>query len=222
MGLRWLVPLLGLLAMVALAYGLLRHRQVDGVDTVDPAVHGVQEERPGEGQETPPPRIEPREQPDNPEGATPGPDDPSGGSSPDAEQEGTQGPQGMAPGTVDEAIEPGSAVEGRVGAVTGRPTALGDDPVHLGTLFGAGSSELEAGPGNRLNTLLQLVQDNSEQDVEIRGYAFGADTGDTRELAQSRAEAVRDWLIDNGVDPNRIEAVGGGTSSRSQIDVFLR
>ncbi len=100
--------------------------------------------------------------------------------------------------------------------------ALGDDPVHLGTLFGAGSSELEAGPGNRLNTLLQLVQDNSERLVEIRGYAFGADTGDTRELAQSRAEAVRDWLIDNGVDPSRIEAVGGGTSSRSQIDVFLR
>lgn len=219
MGVRWLLPLLGLLAMVALAYGLLRHSQVNGVDAVDPAVHGVQEERPGEGQETPPPRLEPLEQPSSPEGATPGPDDPDGESNPGGGEEGSQGPRGMAPGT---AIEPGSAVEGRVGAVTGQPTALGDDPVHLGTLFGAGSSELEAGPGNRLNALLQLVQDNSEQDVEIRGYAFGADTGDTRELAQTRAEAVRDWLVDNGVDPNRIEAVGGGTSSRSQIDVFLR
>lgn len=250
MGLRWLVPLLGLLAMVALVYGLLRHRQGDGVDTIDPSVHGVQERPGSEGQEeTPPPRLEPREQPAEPEGTegtSPGePGTPADGRSAPAPED-SQGPQGMAPGAPNDAVEPGSAVEGRVGAVTGRRAAdswegaendgamtvappqgalneaLGDDPVHLGTLFGAGSSELEAGPGNRLNTLLQLVQDNSERLVEIRGYAFGADTGDTRELAQSRAEAVRDWLIDNGVDPSRIEAVGGGTSSRSQIDVFLR
>lgn len=237
-GLRWIVPLLGVLAIIALAYGLLRHRQVNGVDTVDPAVHGVQEERGGEGREAPPVQIEPRTTPGDAGSTAPGPRQPA---DPKGEP-GTEprGPQGMAPG---DAVE---GQEGQVGAEAGPPPegawqgaendgtmtvpprqgqlndALGDDPLYLGTLFGAGSSDLEAGPGNRLNALLQLVEDNPDQNIEIRGYAFGADTGDTRELGQSRAEAVRDWLIDNGVAPNRIEAVGGGTSSRSQIDVFLR
>lgn len=237
-GLRWMVPLLGVLAIVALAYGLLRHRELDGVETMDPAVHGVQEDQPGEGPETAPREVGPRYEPgDTPGPGAPGrPGDPGqpppaeqrtpGEQPPTRSQPGQKQPDQGAPAPSDPA-GPRGTLEGNVGAEQGvapasRAARQDEAPLDLGTLFGAGSSELSTEPGHRLNSLLQLVQDHPDQRVEVRGYAFGADTGDTQQLATARAEAVRQWLLDNGVDPGRVRAVGAGASARSQVDVFLR
>ncbi|MEM9919346.1 MAG: OmpA family protein [Bacteroidota bacterium] len=64
-----------------------------------------------------------------------------------------------------------------------------------------------------LNRLLELMQDNSEYIVEIgshtdsRGnYAYN------RRLSQRRAESVVRWLVGQGVDRNRLQAVGYGES----------
>ena len=70
--------------------------------------------------------------------------------------------------------------------------------------------------------LLQLVNDNPDKDIEVRGYSFGADTPRTNILAQERADAVKAWLTENGVAESRITTSNGGPSSRAQIDVFLR
>lgn len=286
-GLRWMVPLLGVLAIIALAYGLLRHREVDGVETFDPAVHGVQEQPSDEEREGTAPEEQQRYQPgygpdmEGPERqqepTAPRPGDTSPGQQPPEQQApnpqapnpqapGQQPPEGQpqqqppqgqppleqqpgAPQGPQGAVDPGTS--GAVGAVQGvapagatqgadtqgadtqgadtqgtetqgTDTQGAEEPLYLGTLFGAGSSQLSTDPGNRLNSLLQLVQNNPDQAIEVRGYAFGADSAETEQLAAERAEAVRQWLVDNGVDPARIEASSGGTSSRSQIDVFLR
>lgn len=276
-GLRWMVPLLGVLAIIALAYGLLRHREVDGVETFDPAVHGVQEQPSDEEREGTAPEEQQRYQPgygpdmEGPERqqepTAPRPGDTSPGQQPPEQQApnpqapGQQPPEGQpqqqppqgqppleqqpgAPQGPQGAVDPGTsgavgAVQGvaPAGATQGADTQGADtqgtetqgtdtqgveEPLYLGTLFGAGSSQLSTDPGNRLNSLLQLVQNNPDQAIEVRGYAFGADSAETEQLAAERAEAVRQWLVDNGVDPARIEASSGGTSSRSQIDVFLR
>jgi outer membrane protein OmpA-like peptidoglycan-associated protein len=254
-GLRWMVPLLGVLAIVALAYGLLRHREIDGVETIDPAVHGVQEDQPGVGPEVAPEEVQPRYEPGyGPGQGAPGrPSEPaqpppaeqrSPGDSPGAPGQGApergtpqqRAPQQGAPqqGATDPgAPNPSGAdgrrgtLEGEVGAERGAAPASsaiqeGEAPLYLGTLFGAGSSELSTEPGSRLTSLLQLVQNEPDQQVEVRGYAFGANTEETHRLATARAEAVRQWLIDNGVDAERVQAIGGGSSARSQVDVFLR
>ena len=64
-----------------------------------------------------------------------------------------------------------------------------------------------------LNRLLELMQDNSEYIVEIgshtdsRGnYAYN------RRLSQRRAESVVRWLVGQGVDRHRLQAVGYGES----------
>ena len=76
--------------------------------------------------------------------------------------------------------------------------------------------------GERMQSLLQLINDNPGKSIEVRGYSFGADTPRTHLLAQERADSVQAWLTQNGIDEGRITTSDGGPSSRSQIDVFLR
>jgi outer membrane protein OmpA-like peptidoglycan-associated protein len=96
------------------------------------------------------------------------------------------------------------------------------EPLYLGTLFESGESSLSGDDDERMRSLLQLINDNPDKNVEVRGYSFGADTPRTNILAQERADAVKLWLTENGVDESRITTSNGGPSSRAQIDVFLR
>lgn len=77
--------------------------------------------------------------------------------------------------------------------------------------FNSGSAELLSSSTAEVDILYQLLQDKPAVTIEISGHTddVGAD-GDNLRLSQSRAEAVRDALINKGISSSRITAVGRG------------
>jgi outer membrane protein OmpA-like peptidoglycan-associated protein len=263
--LKWVVPALGIVAVGALAYGLLknRHRDVDEVTVTETEVgaeQGYREpEYKGPTEEelglAPPPPAEPAPPPVMEE---PQPPEVSGGvvGAEGGEKKEEEGKAECPPEKKKEAKKPekkaapsGAAVGGEVGAERGvveeededtlsveetpsgteiteteteTEVTMPREPLYLGTLFESGESTLTADDTQGMDALLQLVNDNPDKDIEVRGYSFGADTPRTNILAQERADAVKAWLTDNGVAESRISTSNGGPSSRAQIDVFLR
>jgi outer membrane protein OmpA-like peptidoglycan-associated protein len=69
---------------------------------------------------------------------------------------------------------------------------------------------LESSMMPQLDRLSTLAQTCPGVRIEVQGYAQGGSPSSNRSLAQSRAQAVADYLIANGVAPNRVAAVGLG------------
>lgn len=61
-----------------------------------------------------------------------------------------------------------------------------------------------------LDRLAGLAQSCPGMRIEVHGYADGGSPYNNRNLAQARAQAIADYLIANGVAPNRIAAIGRG------------
>ncbi len=62
-----------------------------------------------------------------------------------------------------------------------------------------------------LNRLLEMLRNNPGMRIEIRGYTDSSGPRDHNIiLSRRRAEAVRDYLVKNGVSPIRLAAVGFG------------
>ncbi len=270
--LKWVVPALGIAALGALGYGLLKNRHHDEkVGVVGPEVQAEQGYRepdykgpteeelglnaPPPPPPAPPPMEEPKPPPETSEGAVgavvgeeetvveeedkdkaaepcPKPEVKKAEkkSAPVAPVGGEVGAErGMAleddEGTVLEEDEttieetPSGAIEE---TETDTTLIMPREPLYLGTLFESGESTLSIDDEDSMQALLQLINDNPGKNVEIRGYSFGADTPRTHLLAQERADAVKAWLGEQGVDEGRITTSDGGPSSRSQIDVFFR
>lgn len=257
--LKWVVPALGIAALGALGYGLLKNREhrEREVGVVNPEVQAEQgyrepdykgptEEELGlNAPPPPPPAPPPMEEPKPPapevsEGAV-------GAVSGEEEKKAEEPcPKPEKKAEVKKAAPAVAPVEGEVGAERGmvveeEETTIEEtpsgaieetetdttlimprEPLYLGTLFESGESTLSIEDQERMQALLQLINDNPGKNIEVRGYSFGADTPRTHLLAQERADAVKAWLGQNGVDEGRITTSDGGPSSRSQIDVFFR
>jgi outer membrane protein OmpA-like peptidoglycan-associated protein len=87
---------------------------------------------------------------------------------------------------------------------------LGDVP------FQPGIDQLGPAERNRLEQMVDALEDPAEISVEVRGAAHAkldADAGDLRVLARKRAERIREVLIDEGMDD---ENVGLGDSILAQ------
>jgi outer membrane protein OmpA-like peptidoglycan-associated protein len=86
---------------------------------------------------------------------------------------------------------------------------------------------------DQLNSLLETLQDNPTTRIRLNGYTnsngrgkiiymgksknFFALTGDrveetgsAKELSAARAQVIKDWLVAQGIDENRVEVVGWG------------
>ena len=61
-----------------------------------------------------------------------------------------------------------------------------------------------------LDRLATLAQTCPGVRVEVHGYADGGSPYNNRNLSQARAQVVTDYLIANGVAPNRVAAIGRG------------
>jgi outer membrane protein OmpA-like peptidoglycan-associated protein len=86
-----------------------------------------------------------------------------------------------------------------------------------GTLFIVNTDDLNLSvPGNmqNLRNIKSLVNQCPELTVEIQGHASHEGTVDrNQELSEMRARKIKRWLVDQGVDPNKIvSTVGLGTS----------
>ena len=79
--------------------------------------------------------------------------------------------------------------------------------------FDFGTSGLAQGSNQVLNELLSVLKSNPQLRVEIGGHTDNIGAADVNQwLSQRRAESVRNWLIRQGVDGNRLIAKGYGES----------
>jgi outer membrane protein OmpA-like peptidoglycan-associated protein len=78
-------------------------------------------------------------------------------------------------------------------------------------LFTSGKSTVLPGAQQRLNTVADALKDQSDHDIVVEGHtdSNGSDAFNL-ELSQSRAQAVRDYLVSRGVPSERIRAQGVG------------
>jgi outer membrane protein OmpA-like peptidoglycan-associated protein len=83
-----------------------------------------------------------------------------------------------------------------------------------GLQFKSGSVEMTYGSYVYLDPIAQSLLEFTSVEIEIRAHTDGIGKYETNQrLSQLRAEAVRQYLISKGVEPNRIRAVGFGPSS---------
>jgi len=78
-----------------------------------------------------------------------------------------------------------------------------------GITFNFDSSNLSAGSTPALEAVLIYLQNNPDVRIAIEGHCdTSGDTSLNPALSLSRADAVRDWLIDRGIGGSRLRAVG--------------
>jgi outer membrane protein OmpA-like peptidoglycan-associated protein len=80
-----------------------------------------------------------------------------------------------------------------------------------GVTFGSGSTQLTANSRIILDKVLRTLRDNPGIEVEIRGYTDNVGNYESNvNLSLARANSVRDYLIQNGIAPMRIQTKGFG------------
>lgn len=79
--------------------------------------------------------------------------------------------------------------------------------------FETGRATIRSDSFDLLNEVAEVILRNPKGTIEVQGHTDdrGADA-DNLSLSQNRAEAVRDYLIQRGVDRNRLVAMGFGES----------
>ncbi|MBK8947009.1 MAG: OmpA family protein [Ignavibacteriae bacterium] len=87
-----------------------------------------------------------------------------------------------------------------------------EKPVILqGVQFLLGSAEINSTSEIILNQVLKILNDNPELKIEIRGYTDNiGESNYNLKLSQVRAEKVKNWFTENGIDSGRIITKGLG------------
>ncbi len=78
-------------------------------------------------------------------------------------------------------------------------------------LFESGETALQPDARDQLGDVVRLVEGEPEKQIRIEGHtdSTGSSSANMR-ISRQRAESVRDALIEEGIDADRIEAVGMG------------
>jgi len=67
---------------------------------------------------------------------------------------------------------------------------------------------------------VQVLKENPEMDVRMAGYTSAQGTEDSdQQLSEKRANAVRDYLIEKGIAPERITTIGYGRTRPAVYEV---
>jgi OOP family OmpA-OmpF porin len=78
-------------------------------------------------------------------------------------------------------------------------------------LFDTARSELKAGSLQKIYPLAQYLKEHPDTMVKIEGHTDSRGSADyNAQLSQMRADSVREFLVSNGIAPNRITAQGMG------------
>jgi outer membrane protein OmpA-like peptidoglycan-associated protein len=121
-------------------------------------------------------------------------------------------------GAVGEASETAKGARTKAEEVDGRLTRLWDnrnvrrltDSVNVPFAFNR--ADLGDAAQTSLSSLVRELQQNSKLLVELEGYADGKGPRDYNvELSQRRVEAVRRYLVQNGIEVSRIHSIGLGS-----------
>jgi peptidoglycan-associated lipoprotein len=95
-----------------------------------------------------------------------------------------------------------------------------DRPIELpNILYDFGKYDLRPESMVSLDKLVETLTDNSNITIELMSHTDSRDTEEFNQtLSQRRAQAVVDYLIEKGIDPQRLTAVGYGESSPVVVD----
>jgi outer membrane protein OmpA-like peptidoglycan-associated protein len=80
--------------------------------------------------------------------------------------------------------------------------------------FKPGTSEIVPSSEPKLNRLKDFLALNSELSIEIQGHVFdiGENSVMGQKISEARAKRIAKYLIDHGIEKNRLEAVGYGNT----------
>lgn len=80
--------------------------------------------------------------------------------------------------------------------------------------FKPGTSEIVPSSEPKLNRLKDFLALNSELNVEIQGHVFdiGENSVMGQKISEARAKRIVKFLVDHGIDKNRLDAVGYGNT----------
>ena len=88
------------------------------------------------------------------------------------------------------------------------------------THFDFDKSTLSREAKTLLDKDVQLLKENPETDVRMAGYTSGKGTEDSNQkLSENRANAVRDYLVEKGITPERITTIGYGRTKPALYEV---
>jgi outer membrane protein OmpA-like peptidoglycan-associated protein len=95
--------------------------------------------------------------------------------------------------------------------------------------FSGTASDVTPELAQKLNAVVAQMKESEDLRLQVRAFAGGEDgnTSSARRISLARALSVRGWLMDHGIQPNRVDvrALGAG-SDRSPLDrvdlVFVR
>lgn len=77
--------------------------------------------------------------------------------------------------------------------------------------FASGSSKLLAKSSKSLKEVVQILKDNPSYKIDVDGYTDNAGNKDKNQaLSDKRAGSVKTFLIENGIDENKITSTGHG------------
>lgn len=89
--------------------------------------------------------------------------------------------------------------------------------------FGVGQSKLSAESQQTLDRAIQAMNYRTATKVTLTGYASPEGNADLNDLLSlRRSRAVRTYLLNHGITPNRIESVAGGVDHQAEEHVSAR
>lgn len=92
------------------------------------------------------------------------------------------------------------------------PIIIGNHNILNNVFFETDSYQLTSNSNTELNNLVELLNTNKTMKLEISGHTDNVGNDDyNQELSQKRAESVVNYLIKNGVNPDRLIAKGYGS-----------
>ncbi|ARV07314.1 cell envelope biogenesis protein OmpA [Polaribacter sp. SA4-10] len=108
----------------------------------------------------------------------------------------------------------GIASEGGCPEVISNEAQMGIDTFAEAILFNTGRSSFKLGVTEFLDSMLAIINEYPTAEFEIRGFtdSVGSDKGNLK-LSDKRANAVKDYLVKNGIAAARLTAIGFGEES---------
>ena len=89
--------------------------------------------------------------------------------------------------------------------------------------FTFNSIDIQQNEETKLNDILKTLKENPNMKVTVTGWCdTKGSVAVNKRISRQRAEAVKTWLVKNGIEANRISAIGNGSDGTQDADKARR